>query len=214
MQTKATAGEVPSQWPMDAILSEEAFENPLRLYYHQVVDLALTILEILARNLPYGSHIFDRFVEGDQIIASLRLLHSPSQASTDERQLGIGAHANFGAITLLLQDKNPGLQVLDLSTNQWSPAPPNKDAYVINIGNMLAMWTKGLYKSGLHRVINRSLKDRYSMPFFFDGAPGCPLLPFDGSRPEGRILTVKDHMEIRIASAYKRGLNNQRECTF
>lgn len=146
-------------------------------------------------------------MSGDQVIASLRLLHYPPQTTTDERQLGVGAHTDFGAITLLLQDENPGLQILDAS-NEWIPILPNLDAYVVNIGHMLAMWTKGLYKSGVHRVFNRGLKDRYSMPFFFDGALDCPLLPFDG-KADGRVLTVKDHLDSRRTSAYGRGVQKQ-----
>lgn len=204
-QSHPTTEEGPNQWPANSLLGEEVFRKSLQQYYKQVFDLALVVFEILSRGLPYGSHIFDNFVSGDQVIASLRLLHYPPQETTDERQLGIGAHTDFGAITLLLQDDNPGLQILDSSTGQWVPVLPNRDAYVVNIGDMLEMWTKGLYKSGFHRVVNRSLKDRYSMPFFFDGELNCPLLPFDGSEPEGEVLTVKDHLDVKRTNAYKRG---------
>lgn len=206
MQTSDVVRESPSQWPSKTILAQEVFEKPIREYYKQVFDLALIILEILSRSLPYGPTIFNDFVAGDHITASLRLLHYPPQTSTDERQLGVGAHTDFGAITLLLQDENPGLQVLDPVANRWVPVAPNPDAYVINIGDMIEMWTKGLYKSGVHRVINHSLVDRYSMPFFFDGAADCLLLPFDGSQPEGKVLTVREHLENRRSSAYKRGI--------
>ncbi|CAD2213425.1 2OG-Fe(II) oxygenase superfamily, putative [Angomonas deanei] len=44
-------------------------------------------------------------------------------------------------------------------------APPVKDSYVVNIGDMMAMWSNDRYKSTSHRVLNPGV-DRISMPFF------------------------------------------------
>ncbi|EOO03693.1 putative 2og-fe oxygenase protein [Phaeoacremonium minimum UCRPA7] len=110
-----------------------------------------------------------------------------------------------GAITLLLQDDSGGLEVLNHNTGEWIPVDPNPDAYVVNIGDMLSMWTKNIYKSNVHRVINKSTKDRYSMPFFFDGNADVKLTPFDGSEPVGgKVLTVEEHMLERFGTTYGR----------
>lgn len=110
-----------------------------------------------------------------------------------------------GAITLLLQDSSGGLEVLDGATGTWHGVAPNPDAYVVNIGDMLSLWTKGIYRSALHRVINRSGGDRYSVPFFFDGNPEVQLRPFDGSEPEGgRVVTVEEHMLERLGTSSAR----------
>lgn len=82
---------------------------------------------------------------------------------------------------------------------------PNPDAYVVNIGDMLSIWTKGIYKSATHRVINRSGSDRYSVPFFFDGNAEVKLSPFDGSEPVGgRVITVEEHLLERLGTTYSR----------
>jgi len=60
---------------------------------------------------------------------------------------------------------------------------------IIAILGQLQLWTKNLYKSSLHRVRNRSGKDRYSVPFFFNGNLKCVLDPLDGSKGEG--ITVE-----------------------
>lgn len=155
--------------------------------------------------VPYGDDIFVPFVSNDPVCI-VRLLHYPPQDSTDARQLGAGAHTDFGAITLLLQDESGGLEVFDHTSNRWVPVAPNPDAYVINIGDMLSLWTKGIYKSTVHRVINRSGRDRYSVPFFFDGNTDVRLAPFDGSEPVGggRILTSEEHMLERYGTTYGR----------
>ena len=95
--------------------------------------------------------------------------------------------------------------MLNHNTGEWIPVDPNPDAYVVNIGDMLSMWTKNIYKSNVHRVINKSTKDRYSMPFFFDGNADVKLTPFDGSEPVGgKVLTVEEHMLERFGTTYGR----------
>lgn len=168
-------------------------------YYHAVYSLSETMFKILAAGLPYGPHIFDEFMS-NKPLAVIRPLHYPPSTVPDA--LGAGAHTDFGAITLLLQDDNAGLQVCDPETKEWMPVPPNRDAYVVNIGDMLEKWTKGAYKSTLHRVINTGAKDRYSIPFFFDGNLECKLVPFDGSEVDSGAITVEDHMKERFASTY------------
>lgn len=111
----------------------------------------------------------------------------------------------FGAITLLLQDDNPGLQVFNPKNDEWVPITPNPAAYVVNVGDMLCKWTNGFYKSSLHRVLNNSPNDRYSVPFFFDGNMDCRLDPFDGSGiAEGDAQTVEEHMLERFRTTYGR----------
>ncbi|ROV91399.1 hypothetical protein VPNG_09978 [Cytospora leucostoma] len=183
---------------------ESEFRRPTETYYSAVLELSLKVLEILARGLPYGDDIFQDFVSNDPVCI-MRLLHYPPQASKNERQLGAGAHTDFGAITLLLQDSAGGLEILDQKTGTWHAVAPDPDAYVVNIGDMLALWTKGIYKSTVHRVINKSGGDRYSVPFFFDGNAEVKLKPFDGSEPVGgRIITVEDHMLERLGTSYAR----------
>jgi len=50
----------------------------------------------------------------------------------------------------------------------WINADPIEGCVVCNIGEMWEIWTKGLYKSTLHRVIHRGSNYRISIPFFFE----------------------------------------------
>ena len=194
----------PNLWPPPSMVPEKAFREPMEKYYDLMFNLSLTVMDILAAGLPYGPNVFDEFVSNDAV-ASIRLLHYPPQTTSAENQLGAGAHTDFGAITLLLQDETGGLQVWDSKGKVWVDITPNRDAYVVNVGDMLQMWTSGKYKSSLHRVINRSGTDRYSVPYFFDGNIDCVLKPLDGRSVEGEPLTVEEHMRERFSSTYGRG---------
>ncbi|PPQ66258.1 hypothetical protein CVT24_007276 [Panaeolus cyanescens] len=50
----------------------------------------------------------------------------------------------------------------------WIDADPIPGCVVCNIGEMWEIWTNGLYRSTLHRVIHRGTNYRVSIPFFFE----------------------------------------------
>lgn len=191
----------PNVWPSTELIADADFKHPLIEYHERLSSLCYDLMCMLGQGLrDVDTSIFVEFCKDP--LANIRLLHYPPHPNTDDPlQLGAGAHTDFGAITLLLQDVSSGLQVLNKSTNEWVDVPPNKDAYVVNVGDMLDRWTKGNYRSNVHRVINRSGTDRYSIPFFFDGNLDCVLKPLDGSEGEG--ITVEEHMKERYRATAK-----------
>ncbi|MEM9182550.1 MAG: 2OG-Fe(II) oxygenase family protein [Pseudomonadota bacterium] len=89
--------------------------------------------------------------------------------------LGIHPHADAGSITLLLQDDVPGLEVY--RDGRWFPVHPRRDALVINIGDMLQVWTNDRFKAPLHRVLPSRDRERFSIPFFFNPAYNAQIAP-------------------------------------
>lgn len=166
--------------------------------------LSFVVMRILASGIQdFNAKVLAEFCKDP--IASARLLHYPPHPDTEDPSLvGAGAHTDFGAITLLLQDGNSGLQVLRQDTNEWLDVVPRSDAYVVNVGDMLDVWTSGLYKSTIHRVINTSGAERYSIPFFFDGNPDCRIESLANSVGDvkGKSFTVEEHMLSRYAASY------------
>ena len=166
-------------------------------------------MRLLAATLPYGPNVFDTFCDNNPA-APMRLLHypippAPVTSGGDLKQFGASAHTDFGAITLLLQDQNPGLEVLDQNTQAWVPIDPNPDAYVVNVGDMLSFWTGGQYKSSVQRVISKNRTERYSIGFVLDGNLGCGLDPLDGSENGDGPKTVEEHMVRRLTASYSVG---------
>lgn len=96
----------------------------------------------------------------------LRLLHYPPQPSSKDLY-GSAPHTDFGCLTLLAQDNVAGLQV-QTSNGDWLDVEPDREALIVNVGDMLHQWSNGILKSTPHRVVNRSGLERYSCAFFFD----------------------------------------------
>ena len=102
----------------------------------------------------------------DKPLDILRLLRYPTQnVVSNESQIGTGAHSDFDCFTILWQDPNGGLQALNRE-GVWINAPPVDGTMLINVGDMMERWTNGKFVSTVHRVINRSGRERYSMVFF------------------------------------------------
>ena len=81
---------------------------------------------------------------------------------------GVGAHADYGFITLLLQDAVGGLQVQPYGQDEWIEVEPIEGALVVNIGEMLEVATNGYLMATIHRVTAPPAGvDRYSVPFFY-----------------------------------------------
>jgi isopenicillin N synthase-like dioxygenase len=84
-----------------------------------------------------------------------------------EDQFGLAPHTDFSFMTILAQDKVGGLEV-KLNDGQWVDAPYIPNTFVLNAGNVLKKMSNDLFNAVPHRVVNRSNKARYSIPFFFD----------------------------------------------
>ena len=183
----------PNQWPETL----PDFRAVMQNYYQAAYGLGATIVRGLALSLGVPVSHFDGYLK--EAAATLRLLHYPPQpANPEPGEKGCGEHTDFGGVTLLLQDEAGGLQVWDKDLGSWIDAPPMPGAFVVNIGDLFARWTNDRYVSTLHRVINVSGRERYSVPFFFTGNPlhkvECiPTCLDEGELPRYPAVTVEQH---------------------
>jgi isopenicillin N synthase-like dioxygenase len=95
------------------------------------------------------------------------------------------------------------------SGDKWLAAPPIDGTYVVNIGDLLGVWTNDRFKPTVHRVLNTSGAERYSIPFFFnpdyDTKVECLDIckPMDGSPPMYASTTCGQHLTKRFDSTFK-----------
>jgi isopenicillin N synthase-like dioxygenase len=158
----ATPLHGPNQWPADL----PGWRDRMETYYRAMQDLGAQILAAFALALDMPQDFFaDKIAKP---MTTLRLLHYPPQRGrVTEDQIGCGAHSDFGCFTMLAQDDIGGLQVRGRD-GQWIDATPIPGSFVVNIGDMMARWTNDRFASTLHRVVNVSGRERYSIPYFFD----------------------------------------------
>lgn len=110
-------------------------------------------------------------------MSMLKLNHYPPQDAPESvKHIGVVPHSDSGAFTILWQDEGDGLEIQNKS-GEWIGAPSIPDTFVINIGNIMQIWTDGRFSSTPHRVINRGGRDRYSIPFFVHPGADAPVGP-------------------------------------
>jgi len=152
----------PNQWPAEL----PAWRETMQAYFDACQQLGQSLMQAFALALSLPEDYFAPCLS--EPMATLGPLHYPPQSEPVSRyRLGAGAHTDYGCLTILAQDDCGGLQVCN-PTGQWIEAPPQTGMFIINIGDMLARWSNDRYASTQHRVINRSGRDRYSLPFFYD----------------------------------------------
>ena len=191
----------PNQWPEEL----PDFQPVMVEYYNTMRDLGRLLMRGIAVSLGVNEKSFLAFCSEE--LATLRLLHYPPQpANPEPGEKGCGAHTDFGTLTFLMQDDCGGLQVWDEDIG-WIHATPVPDTYVVNLGDMMARWTNGRYRSTLHRVVNVSGKERYSVPFFYLGNPdfeiNCiPTCLEEGGSPQYPPATVEQHYQEMYEATY------------
>ena len=150
----------PNQWPAE--LPE--FRDEVLAWMDTTRAVAKKLLSAFLVALEQPADALDSVI-GEPCNNRLKIVHYPGQPQGQSDQ-GVGAHKDGGLLTLLLQDDIGGLQVL--GPNGWLDVPPRKDAFVINIGEMLELATNGYLRANQHRVTSPAPGvSRYSIPYFF-----------------------------------------------
>jgi isopenicillin N synthase-like dioxygenase len=161
----ADGDKLKPRWPEGYLRLR--FEPIMRAYYANCRSLGLRLLSAIASNLDVSAGQLVRSF-GDGHTSFLRLNYYPqcAAATADDRPFGVGEHTDAGALTLLLQDDQAGLEVF--RDDRWYLVEPRQDALVINIGDMIQVWSNDRYRAALHRVVTNPARDRYSVPFFLN----------------------------------------------
>jgi isopenicillin N synthase-like dioxygenase len=192
------------------------FRSAVLDYYAECEALAFRLLIAVANNLGVASQcLLAGFLPEHS--SFLRLNYYPTCPTPERPQgiatpsaghLGLNHHTDAGALTLLLQDDQPGLEVY--RDGEWHLVEPRPGALVVNIGDIVQVWSNDRYTAALHRVIANADAERFSIPYFMSPAYSARYAPlpttFDGSDlsdpPRYRPINWGEFYRKRVAGDY------------
>ncbi|KAJ7946017.1 2-oxoglutarate and Fe(II)-dependent oxygenase superfamily protein [Quillaja saponaria] len=186
-----------NQWPECPPDLREACQE----YAQEMVNLANKLMELIALSLGLPAKRFHEFFI-DQT-SFIRLNHYPPCPSP-HLALGVGRHKDAGILTILAQDDVGGLEVKRKSDGEWVLVKPTPDSYIINVGDIIQVWSNEAYESVEHRVMVNSKKERFSIPFFLNPAHYTMVKPLEELTNEqepakyraynwGKFFTTRKH---------------------
>ena len=175
------AGFRSEEFYWDGTANLPNFKRDSLAYWQACLRLAKRMVHIFALALKLPEDYFDKKISHpDAAIALNYYPQIPEGVVLDEKNaemVSIGSHTDLQFFTLLWQDMNGGLQVLNRQ-GQWLNVRPIEGTIVVNLGDYIQRCTNDQFVSTVHRAKNFSPNERYSMPFFFGKCPNLPILSF------------------------------------
>jgi isopenicillin N synthase-like dioxygenase len=173
----------------DAPASPTTMQRDIGRFKAHLDQLADKIFRLLAISLSIDAQHFSAAHQPSrQSSTTLRLLHYLPVEGTDGTTIRAGRHSDYGSLTLLFQQAVGGLQVVDPTTAAYSndddddngltpqlkylQVPVVEGRVIVNVGDLMQIWTDGYFHSAQHRVIDAGMggMHRYSVAYFIHPA--------------------------------------------
>lgn len=189
----------PTVWPS----AMPELRPALEAYALAMADVSATVMDAFATALDLPDGFFSTFI--DRHTSALRLAHYPALVDVPtDGALRAGAHTDYGTLTILRLDAEPGLQVTDRD-GAWHDVDAPAGALVVNLGDLMQRWTNDRWRSTLHRVVvpeGRHGERRMTMPFFhnanWDAHVECIVA--DGEAPRHQPVSAGAHLISKFRS--------------
>lgn len=192
-----------NNWPDAA----PGFQSGVQRYFARAQSLARVLMRVVTDALELPQRYFDPMIDHSIEVLKMNNFALPEGDTAFTGELtGMGAHSDFGILTILWADRVPGLQVLDRDGG-WHDVVPAEDALLINLGDAMARWTNDRWMSTIHRVDppvrNGRIERRRSAAFFFDGNYDAVLEALPGTLAPGEVgyepITVAANIAMKVA---------------
>jgi isopenicillin N synthase-like dioxygenase len=192
------------------------FEASVQDWFAAAGRVARTMVRIFGAALGGRDDYFAAVTDHSIDVLRMNNYRLPDPAGPLEQdQLGMGAHTDYGIVTVLWADQVPGLEIHGADGN-WHPVMPADGALLVNLGDALARWTNDEWVSTLHRVaaplVDGIGVPRRSAAYFHDGnvdaviecLPSCVT---EDSPARYAPVTVGEHLAAKLAGSRGGQLN-------
>ena len=149
----------PNRWPAEP----PGLRDVVLDYWQHCDQVSRRLLAMLAAILEIDTVQFLSLF--DQPLTNMTLLHYPAQEPSAEG-FGIHPHKDTDALTLLFPDPIGGLWLRPREQRDWLEINAPEQTLIVNIGDLLELWSGGRFVSTPHKVVNRSGAPRYTFPYF------------------------------------------------
>lgn len=196
----------PNVWPPEETLP--GFRAAAEAYYAAASALGHRLTRVVALALGLDAGFFETPGLFDRPMLFLRLLrYAPVVSDPAAGVFAAGAHSDYGLLTLLATDDQPGLQIQPrgCAGDRWVPVAPVPGGLIVNVGDLLERWSGGVFASTRHRVVNAAGAERFSMPLFFEPNFDClvsPLRPPAAGAPSWPPVRAGDYLLSRYADTH------------
>lgn len=147
----------PNIWPT----SVPQLRGLVEKYWRECDRVSDVLLRCFARLLDIDEQAFlGRF---NNPLTNVTLLHYPAQTT---QTTGIHPHKDTDVFTLLPPGCGGGLKIRPRGSAQWMSVRTSTDAILLNIGDMMEVWSGGRFVSTPHMVVGRPGLARHSFPYF------------------------------------------------
>jgi isopenicillin N synthase-like dioxygenase len=204
--------------PMRAQTLEAGAPADLKESFYIGPELPLDDPRVLARRFNHDPNLWPAGMPNFRPVAeayfdtmlglSQRLISGLALALDLDEDYFAAYCTNPHATLRLLQDDVGGLQVQGKTRDEWIHATPIPGTFVVNLGDLIARWTNDRFRSTVHRVVNASGRERYSVPFFFSGNPDQQVECLPSCLEQGGVAkypptTVEGHLREMYRRTYK-----------
>ncbi|HWO62201.1 MAG TPA: 2OG-Fe(II) oxygenase family protein [Umezawaea sp.] len=202
-EEREALGTYPATWKVANIWPDEKFKAVWHDYLAAMTDLSTDVMRLFAMALGLDEGFFDRkFDRHVSLLLANYYLPRPEAG-----RLRRDAHTDWGSLTVLyVQDGAGGLQVRR-GEDEWLDVPVVPGGFVVNIGDLMAFWTAGQWKSTVHRVLGPEPGDtatRISIPYFHLPNHDAPIEPIRaGGGAAAESVTVGEWFARKMRETYQ-----------
>jgi len=206
--TEAERGVKPFCHPNLFPENPREFKPIIQRYIEEMKTLGQKIMKGLALGVGLEENYFiDNFTSDTFWV--MRMIGYPplNTASVDGVGVSCGEHCDYGWLTIVNQDSTASALRVRNKAGDYINAEPIPGTFVMNIGDMLKVWSNGVYQSTPHKVINNCNQYRVSIPFFYEPNFDAVIEPYhlfvnEQNPPKFKRVVYGDHLTSKVMNNF------------